>query len=157
MHVGWVSLEHRNASSESKEVSEDELHQLLEEAELRRAVELSRMGRKVTLIIGIPLALILAWAGIFLMQYHAEQESAAANSVIPVRQAESVGEGRGEFDAFLPDAMRGEKPAQAAPSDGKMVSKEDISFAMDLLNFGSAPKKPKKSEEGTPESALKEH
>lgn len=114
------------------------MREVLEEAERRKADDLSRTGHKATLIIAIPTIALIAWAGIFLIRYRANEGAAEAKPVIAARVAGQtpVPKDMAELNAFLPDAMRGGKPVKGVPGDGKLEHHEDLEFAMELLNFG---------------------
>lgn len=51
---------------------------MLEEAELRKGHQIKKIGGRFTLIVGIPILLLFAWAGIFLFQYNIENPEVSA-------------------------------------------------------------------------------
>jgi hypothetical protein len=119
----------------------ERLREVLEEAERRKEAELRSTGRKASLVIGIPAAALLVWAGAFLIQHRASGNAAPDKPVPAERVAEpaKVPQGGGEIDSFLPAKAAGGKPAKG----GAVVDHEDIRFAMELLNFGGSPAAPK--------------
>lgn len=127
----------KSAGSTSNELSEAELRDVLDMAERRKESELSRTSRMATLVIGVPIAALILWGGIFLIQYRvSENKTRAAKTIAaaPVAPPQAP-QDLAELDAFLP----GEKSAKGTPGDGNIVHHEDIRFAMELLNFGRSP------------------
>ena len=124
--------------------SEDDLRAVLEEAERRKESEWKRTGRFASLMIWVPVLLLLAWAGVFLVQYPSgEDQNAAVKPVVVVAgvatPATQDPKEMAELNAFLPPALRGGKAAKKPPSAGPVVNQEDIRFAMELLNYCRLP------------------
>ena len=96
--------------------SEDDLRAVLEEAERRKESEWKRTGRFASLMIWVPVLLLLAWAGVFLVQYPSgEDQNAAVKPVVVVAgvatPATQDPKEMAELNAFLPPALRGGKAA----------------------------------------------
>lgn len=121
----------------------------MEEAERRKEMQISRLGGRVTLAIGIPIILLFIWAGIFLIQYRIEnppEVRAPAETTAPppgspplpltAEQAEMA-----QYDMFKDEKDRVVKTNVLGleKSSDKLIDKEDIHFAMELLNFMHRP------------------
>ena len=110
---------------------DDELRAILEEAERRKETQLKSTGRKITMIIGIPLALLGVWAGLVLLQHRNGAGTRSAGSEPSDAPAPLAAETPDpEVSAFLPKAGGG---------DRGIVDKADIEFAMELLNYVRPP------------------
>lgn len=126
----------------SAEPSEDELRRMLEAAERRRDVELSRNNRTITTILTVPTFAALVWAAWFLVQYQANEKPMAIKPVKSTPAAVVKSKDIEDLDRFRPENMRAGTPGQPSllPKEGgQLVDKEDIAFAMQLLNFVQPP------------------
>ncbi|MEO5715003.1 MAG: hypothetical protein ABIT37_16110 [Luteolibacter sp.] len=130
--------------------SDKHLGAILEESERRKEAEWQQKSRKVTWIVGIPIAALILWAAVFLIQYRIAnppvveaKPAVAAAPVVPQDQKDLA-----DFDAFKPNAVRVVKSKEPDSSSGKLVSDGDIRFAMELFNYVQPPAhaepKPKK-------------
>ena len=128
---------------QSRHRSDESLQEILEAAERRREAEWKAKGRKTTLIVGIPLAALILWAVVFLIQYRianppvAETKPVVAAKPVPAEDQKDMA----QFDSFRPNSERVVKQPEPAPGSGKIVDKGDIEFAVRLLNFGDAADK----------------
>ena len=114
-----------------------ELHAVLDEAERRKEAELSRTGRKASLVIYVPVLLLFVWAGVFLLRYHAADDQVQPLEPVSA-QAPDPNEMTG-MDAFLPKSISGMAPSSGKPVASKLITQEDISFATELLNYCRPP------------------
>lgn|GEM_PF-4717074 len=125
--------------------SDERLGALLEEAERRREAEWKAKGRKTTLFVGIPIAALILWAVVFLIQYRianppvleTKPVAATAAPVVPAEDQKDME----QFDSFRPNSQRVVKKLEPAAPSGQIVDKGDIDFAMRLLNFEKAADK----------------
>ena len=129
---------------QSRDRSDESLREILEAAEHRREAEWKAKGRNTTLVVGIPLAALVLWAVVFLIQYRVANPPVVETKPVVVAKP-AIAEDRKDmqqFDAFRPNSERVIKHPEPAPGSGKIVDKGDIDFAMRLLNFGQAADKP---------------
>ena len=125
--------------------SDESLRELLEAAEQRKADEWSNKGKKVTLVICIPIAALILWAAIFLIQYRADTTTVQTPPKVvaaPMPTTAEAPKDIAQYDAFLPKGLRVNKPAEAHKDSGEIIDKGDIRFAMELLNYVQPPAKP---------------
>ena len=129
---------------QSRDRSDESLREILEAAERRREAEWKAKGRTTTFIVGIPLAALILWAVVFLIQYRMANppvvETKPAVVAVPV-QAEDP-ENMAQFDSFRPNSERVVKQPEPAPGSGQIIDQQDIHFAMELLNYVRPPAKP---------------
>ncbi len=125
--------------------SDESLGEILEAAERRREAEWKSKGRKTSLFVGIPIAALILWAVVFLIQYRIANppvmETTPVIAAAPVLPAEDQKDME-QFDAFRPNSQRVVKHPEPATPSGQIVDKNDIDFAMRLLNFGQAADNP---------------
>ncbi len=131
--------------------SDKRLGAILEEAERRKEAEWKAKGRTTTLFVGIPIAALILWAVVFLIQYQIANPPVAKAKPAVVAAAPAVQQEQtdmADFDAFRPNAVRVVKSNDPDSSSGKLVSDGDIRFAMELFNYVQPPahaeQKPKK-------------
>ncbi len=122
---------------------EPDLQQLLDESERRKEQEIKQTGSIFNLLVGIPIAVFALWAGIFLITYDATPITPSVKPD-PVATAGSNPEDQdlAQYDLFRPEKDKIVKSANPAELGGRIVDKEDIHFAMELLNFMHQPSKP---------------
>lgn len=114
-------------------------------------MQISRLGGRVTLAIGIPIILLFVWAGIFLIQYRIENppeapapasaETSAPPPVSPPLPLTAEQAEMAQYDMFMDEKDRVVKTNVLGleKSSDKLIDKEDIHFAMELLNFMHRP------------------
>lgn len=135
-----MNLEHGNRPSHR---SDNELMAVLEEAERRRDSEWKQAGRKGSYIIGIPIACLLLWAAVFLIQHHLNNPSEKNKSAVIVQVEEAeTGQPVSELDNFRPKPGQLQESLEKNPLTGQVIDKGDINFAMQLFNFTQTPAKP---------------
>ena len=125
---------------------EEDLHELLEAAERRKAAEMRRNAKSFRLIVGIPAGILLLWAAIFLITYDQGSQQ-AANDSDPATPAPTPAQRTTEQQLDAPhDMFRDPKDREVKTNilglqetSGKLVDKEDIRFTMELMNFMQAP------------------
>ncbi len=137
----------QQASSSGEE--EENLQELLDEAERRKDTEIKRLGGRVSMVVCIPIFLLFGWAGIFLIQYRIENPpeaipapkialTAPGATKIPLtdEQVEMA-----QYDMFKDEKDRVIKTniLGLEKTSDKMIDKDDIHFAMELLNFMQPP------------------
>jgi len=119
---------------------EQDLRSLLLEAEHRNEAAYRGKSRALTLVFSIPIISVLIWATYV---YRENQRNFSSPQVKRSILPESLGQtDTSELDSFRPEAMRvgNQKPhAPVARPSGQLIDKEDIDFAMQLLNFMQAP------------------
>lgn len=137
----------------STEPDLENLQQMLEEAELRKDAQIRKTGGRFTLAVGIPILILLAWAGVFLIRYNMENPPGEdAPALSPPTPASLTDEQKdmAQFDMFRDEKDRVVKTNALGleKTSDKMIDKEDIHFAMELLNFMQSPPptKPKPEE-----------
>lgn len=133
-------------SEPSPEPDVETLRQLLEESELRKDARNKRIGGRFTLIVTVPILLLFAWAGIFLLQYDdsspiGEKDPAVitpGSSAAPLTDEQKE---MAQYDMFRDEKDRVVKTNALGleKTSDKIVDKEDIRFAMELLNFMHSP------------------
>ncbi len=126
---------------------EENLHELLEAAERRKITEIKQTSKNFSLIVGVPIVLLIAWASIFLLTYEQGPVKKAEAPTPPAITNELTAE---QTDNAKYDMFRNEKDRVVKTNalgleetSGKLVDKEDIHFAMELLNFMKAPENEK--------------
>lgn len=120
---------------------------MLEEAERRKEERIKKVGGRFTLITTIPILLLFAWAGIFLIRYDAGSPSAEASpSATPLSPPPSAPLTNEQKEMAQYDMFRDEKDRVVKTNllglektSGKMIDQGDIHFAMELLNFMRSP------------------
>lgn len=142
-------MNHQESSPES---NAEDLQQLLEEADRRKEVHIKKVGGRFTLIVCIPILLLFAWAGIFLIQYNIEKptrETAPAKplALMPGSPSTPLTDEQREMAQY--DMFRDEKDRVVKTNllglektSDKLIDKDDIHFAMELLNFMHRPANP---------------
>jgi hypothetical protein len=130
-------------SRHSSEPSERELREMLEETDRRKEVELQRKSRVMSFVIGIPTLAFVVWgAGVYL-ENRAAPPPVASKAPVSVAVPAQVDDCRdiAELDHFRPKAMQaGSSPATAQnPKEFEMVDRDDIEFAMQLMNYCQSP------------------
>ena len=125
---------------QSRDRSDESLREILEAAEARREAEWKAKGRKTTLIVEIPLAALILWAVIFLIQYRVANPPVVEIkpvTTVPVQAGDR--ENMAQFDSFRPNSDRVVKQPEPAPGSGQIIDQQDIHFAMELLNYLQPP------------------
>lgn len=124
----------------------ESLQQLLEEAELRKEAQIRKTGGRFSLAVGIPILLLFAWAGIFLIRYNLENPTpkdapAKPAALAPATPLTDEQKDMAQFDMFKDEKDRVVKTNALGleKTSDKMIDKEDIHFAMELLNFMQSP------------------
>lgn len=128
---------------QSRDRSDESLREILEAAEARREAEWKAKGRKTTFIVGIPLAALILWAVIFLIQYRVANPPVVEIkpvTTVPVQAGDP--ENMAQFDSFRPNSDRVVKQPEPAPGSGQIIDQQDIHFAMELLNYVHPPARP---------------
>ncbi|MFD2257333.1 hypothetical protein ACFSSA_11660 [Luteolibacter algae] len=124
------------------ESGEQELSELLQEAELRKQRKLKETGSRVGWVIGIPVILLFLWASIFLLTYEnptlPEIERVKASQPVST-ELTSEQKDMAQYDLFRDEKERVIKNPGIDPEAGKMIKQEDIRFAVELLNFMRPP------------------
>jgi hypothetical protein len=145
-----------NEELESAELDIDSLREMLEEAELRKDARIKKLGGRVGLAITIPILLLFLWAGIFLIRYNIENppgerapEKPPANT--PVSATTPLTDEQkdmAQYDLFRDEKDRVVKTNALGleTTSDKLIDKEDIHFAMELLNFMHRPADPPPAE-----------
>lgn len=130
----------------------ENLEQLLEDSERRKEAQIKKVSGRFTLIIGIPILLLVLWAGIFLIQYNiknppGEPAPPKPLATAPVSPSAPLTDEQMEMAQY--DMFRDEKDKVVKTNilglkktSDKLVDKEDIHFAMELLNFMHRPDNP---------------
>ena len=116
----------------------ENVQDLVDAAERRREAEIKRVGGKFTLVVGIPIALLVLWAAVFLTTYDpgpstpAEPAPLATTGELTPEQKDMA-----QYDMFLDEKDRVVKTNVLGleKTSGQLIDKEDIHFAMELLNF----------------------
>ena len=131
----------------SAEPELETLQQMLEEAELRKDAQIRKVGGRFSLAVGIPILALFAWGGIFLIRYNMENPPANdAPAQTPPTPASLTDEQKdmAQFDMFRDEKDRVVKTNALGleKTSDKMIDKEDIHFAMELLNFMQGPPPP---------------
>lgn len=116
---------------------------MLEASERRRKAEQGRNSRIFSAILIIPAIAVLSWAAWFFVHYEANEKPVA---IEPIKSPATVVDAQviADLDQFRPESMRSGTPGQPSllPKEGgQLVDKEDIAFAMQLLNFVQPPAK----------------
>jgi hypothetical protein len=128
------------SSTQPSEPPEEDLRSLLLEAERRNKAAYQGKSRALTLVFWVPVISVLAWATYVYRENQRSFSAPQAMLILPVETPEPTD--TSEFDNFRPEAMRvGNKAphAPAAKQTAQLIDKEDIDFAMQLLNFMQAP------------------
>ena len=125
---------------------------MLEEAERRKEARIKKVGGRVSLAVTIPILLLFLWAGIFLIQYNIKnppEERApekpptnapvSANAPLTEEQVYMA-----QYDMFRDEKDRVVKTNALGleTTSDKMIDRDDIHFAMELLNFMHRPADP---------------
>ncbi|MCW1884174.1 hypothetical protein OKA04_05490 [Luteolibacter flavescens] len=140
------------------EPTEDELRSMLEEREEVQAAEQNRLGSKVTRVSLV----IFAVAAITFFSFRENREAVADIFREPDPEPlhlpglADFPEDDGSVESQLLRNASGIDPSALGAPGGKIVTKEDIEFASELLNFGTLPKKhdetpPQEKEKKKPE------
>jgi hypothetical protein len=130
---------------------EEDLRSLLLEAERRNKAAYQGKSRALTLVFWVPVISVLAWATYVYRENQKSFSAPQAKLIVPVETPEPTD--TSGFDSFRPEAMRvgnKEPHAPAAKQSGQWVDKEDIDFAMQLLNFMQVPARREPKEEPKP-------
>ena len=135
----------------SAEPELETLQQMLEEAELRKEAQIRKTGGRFSLAVGIPILILFAWAGVFLIRYNMENPPGDDAPAKPAAQAPPAPaaltdeqKDMAQFDMFRDEKDRVVKTNALGleKTSDKMIDKEDIHFAMELLNFMQGPPPP---------------
>jgi hypothetical protein len=116
---------------------------MLEETERRKEAELRGKSRVMSFVIGIPTLAFVVWgAGVYLENRSAPPPvaSKAPASVAVPAQVDDCRD-IAELDHFRPKAMQAGSPTSPTqnPNEFKMVDRDDIEFAMQLMNYCQSP------------------
>lgn len=141
-----ISVKQQVSSSGEEE---ENLQELLDEAERRKNMQIKRLGGRVSMIVCIPIILLFGWAGIFLIQYNMEnppEATPAPKIAVTAPGAAKIPLTDEQVDMAQYDMFRDEKDRVIKTnilglekSSDKMIDKDDIHFAMELLNFMQPP------------------
>jgi len=140
-----------NEEHSSPEPDFENLGQLLEDADRRKEERFKKTGGRFSLIVSIPILLLFAWAGIFLIQYNIENPSVSAPAkplapapVSPSTPLTSEQKEMAQYDMFRDEKDRVVKTniLGLEKTSDKLIDKDDIHFAMELLNFMHRPPDP---------------
>jgi hypothetical protein len=122
---------------------EDDLHELLEAAERRKSTEIKQTGNLFSLIVGIPIAILMLWAAIFLLTYDQGpvKTTEAPTQPLPTTELTAEQQENAQYDMFRDEKDRVVKTNVLGlkETSGQFIDKEDIRFAVELLNFSKAP------------------
>jgi hypothetical protein len=141
-----VNLENPGKPPTPKILSDDELRDVLEAAERRKDEDLRSKSRTVSIILLVPTLILAGCAAMFLILNQADtppvpEKPAAATAPNPLPVAKS--ETDATLDTFRPEYLRANQPAQPGQTpkpEGKVIDKDDIRFAVELLNFTTSAK-----------------
>jgi hypothetical protein len=118
---------------------EEDLRELLEASEKRKTTNIKRTAKSFSLIVGIPIAILVLWAALFLITYKPGPET-STQTEIPATLASQLSPKEPQNPNS--DMIQDEKNHVVKTNilglketSGKLVDKEDIHFAMELLNF----------------------
>lgn len=128
------------SSTQPTEPPEENLRSLLLEAERRNKAAYQGKSRALTIVFWVPVISILAWAAHVYRENQRNISSPQAKLIVSLQTPEPTD--TSEFDNFRPEAVRVGNMAPHAPAakqTGQLIDKEDIDFAMQLLNFMQAP------------------
>ncbi len=141
-----------NKEPSSPNTQSEDLEQLLDEAERRKEMQNKKVGGRLTLIVVIPILILFAWAGIFLIQYNIEnpevsapaQAAAVPTPISPGAPLTDEQKDMAQYDMFRDEKDKVVKTNMLGleKTSDKIVDKEDIHFAMELLNFMHRPANP---------------
>jgi hypothetical protein len=125
---------------------EENLREILDEAERRKAAEIKQAGGKFTLIVGVCVGSLTLWAAMFLIRYEVlKPPQPPPETIMTVPRGALADEERdiAQYDMFRPNEQRIMKSPVDSEEKGQIIGKEDIHFAMELLNFMHRPAEPK--------------
>lgn len=122
---------------------------MLEEADRRKAAGMKQAGGKFTLVVAIVAGSLALWAAVFLIRHESENPSEAppeptvaapGQGIAPLTDEEKE---MAQYDMFRPNGQRIVKTIEEAKESGRIIDKDDIHFAIELLNFMHRPADPK--------------
>ncbi len=118
---------------------EENLHELLAAAEIRKSTEIHKTGKNFSFVVGIPIAILVMWAAIFLLTYK-PGPSTSPKTEIPATLASQLSpkehqNPNSDMTQDGKDHVVKTNILGLKETSGKLVDKEDIHFAMELLNY----------------------
>lgn len=110
---------------------------------MRKSAEIHKTGKNFSLVVGIPIGILVLWAAIFLLTYKPGPLT-SPKTEIPASLASQLSqkEQQDPNSTMTQDGKNHDVKTNifgAKETSGKIVDKEDIHFAMELLNYVQTP------------------